>query len=304
MSAMPDLCPLSASEWLLVREGLPATPKALQEQWDSRWGRYFPGLVRPSPEGVVRVVLLVGSELGLGVLRSLLALQASGGPVRVVGVATDDLIDRKARIFRRRRIWRHYTDEACRTLQAEVEVTAQNMGIPVFTGDVKSEVFQTILGDWAPDCLISYVFGQLIPPRVFQRPRFGSYNFHPSDLAAGEGRGTMPIEEAIEAGKRALPTACHHIDEAFDTGPVVGQGRDTPLLDATCTAASVRDVLTRLAPEGGRMVRLLVQAIARRRAVVHALDFSEEAPALRAASPLGAPPPARTSPAAALHVQP
>lgn len=273
MSAMPQLCPLSVSDWLQVREGLPAVPEALADQWDSRWGRYFPGQVSASADGALRVMLFVGSELGLGVLRSLLALQTAGAPVRVVSVATDDVMDRKARIFLKRRIWRYYSVEERHALQAEVELIAQSLGIPVFTGDVKSQVFQSILDEWAPDCLISYVFGQLIPPRVFQRPALGSYNFHPSDLSSGEGRGTMPIEEAIAAGRRGLPTACHHIDEAFDTGPVVGQGRDTPLLHARCDGEAVLDVVRRLAPEGGRMVQLLVLAIARQRAVVHSLDF-------------------------------
>lgn len=257
------------AEWLRERAGLPLAPKEWCDRWDSRWGKYFPGRQRDA-SGLLRVAVVSGAPIGLGFFPGVLA----DDNIEVVGLATDEVIDPGAKISRRRRIWRHWTDEQCNEYQATIELTALRAGIPVFSGELKSQTFRELLAGWNPDVILVYVCGQLIPRHVFGYPRFGTYNFHPSNLAAGEGRGPGPIDSAVEERRLSVPTACHHVDEGFDTGHVVGTGRDTRIVDAEGRHLSIGDICFALGPEGARMARRLLAAIRDQRSVIYHLDFT------------------------------
>lgn len=256
------------AEWLSERSELPAAPPELRRRWDSRWGKYIPASPR-APQGRLRVALISASPIGLGFVPSVLADDG----VEVVGLVTDEVIDQNARISRRRRIWRHWPDDQCNEYQARIELAALSAGVPVYSGEIKCQTFRDILALWNPEVLLVYVCGQLIPPDVFGHPPFGTYNFHPSNLTAGEYRGPGPLEGAVEDGRQAVPTACHHVDEGFDTGHVVGTGRDTRIVDDAGRHLSLRDICFALGPEGGRMARRLLAAICERREVINHLDF-------------------------------
>lgn len=216
------------------------------------------------------MVLLSGGPVAHHLLHGLRGLPG----VSLVGLATDELIDPRARISRRRRFWRHLTPAQATAHQVAVELAALRLEVPVFTGDTKSGVFGAILEAWAPDVMLMCCFGQLLPRAVFGFPRFGAYNFHPSDLARGEYPGPTPYEEAVADGRRALPTSCHHIDAGFDTGPVVGMGPPVSLLDDAGRPLPVFGQLESLGAEARRMAALLLAAISERRAVIDRLDFA------------------------------
>lgn len=257
------------AEWLRARAELPAAPPELHERWDSRWGKYIPAPPR-EPSGRLRVALISASPIGLGFVPTVLADDS----IEVVGLSTDEVIDHGAKISRRRRIWRHWPDDHCNEYQAAIELSAVRAGVPVYSGEIKCQTFRDILAQWDPEVILVYVCGQLIPPHVFGHPRYGTYNFHPSNLHAGEGRGPGPLETAVEQGYRAVPTACHHVDEGFDTGHVVGVGRDTSIVDGDGRHLSIGDICFALGPEGGRMARRLLAEIRGRREVIYHLDFA------------------------------
>lgn len=256
------------AEWLSERSELPAAPPELRERWDSRWGRYVSASPR-APQGRLRVALISASPIGLGFVHSVLG----DDHVEVVGLVTDEVIDLGAKISRKRRIWRHWSEEQCNEYQARIELAALSAGVPVYSGEIKCQTFRDILASWSPEVILVYVCGQMIPPYVFGHPPYGTYNFHPSNLTAGEYRGPGPLESAVEDGRHAVPTACHHVDEGFDTGHVVGTGRDTRIVDDEGRHLSIRDICFALGPEGGRMARRLLAAIRERREVIHDLDF-------------------------------
>lgn len=258
----------SVEAWLRARDALPVAPAPWAEAWDSDWGRYLPAEPHDA-SARLRVALFSGGPVAHHLLHGLRGLAT----VSIVGIATDDLIDPRARISRRRRFWRHVTPAQAIEHQVAVELTALHLGVPVFTGDAKSGVFRAILDYWMPDVMLMCCFGQLLPRTVFSFPRFGAYNFHPSDLARGEYRGPTPYEDATTDGLRALPTSCHHVDAGFDTGSVVGLGPPVSLLDAEGRHLPVFDQLEGLGAEVRRMSTLLLTAILERRAAIERLDF-------------------------------
>ncbi|MCB0337211.1 MAG: hypothetical protein KDD62_12925 [Bdellovibrionales bacterium] len=65
-------------------------------------------------------------------------------------------------------------------------------------------------------------FGQKIDSAIFEAPRYGMYNFHPSHLAEGKYRGGNPFYEMLEAGEKTTRMTVHFVDEELDTGAVVG----------------------------------------------------------------------------------
>ncbi len=258
--------------WLREREALPAAPRGEGLKWDSRWGKYIVPSAARAP-AACRVALLSGSPIACALLRGL--TDETG--VSIVGIATDELIERRARISRRKRVWRHLTPRERAEQQAAVELTALRAGAPVFSGDIKSRAFQQIFARWAPDVILMCCFGQLLLPAVFTAPALGAYNFHPSNLDPdGDGGypGTTPIESAIADQRSHLPTTCHHIDEAFDTGPFVGVGRPVSLRDDEGRYLPVFGVLEALGPEVTRMAKRLLAALRSRRAPVHRLDLA------------------------------
>lgn len=131
-------------------------PAKFTESWDSPWGHYHPS--EPpiaAPRDHIRTVLFTSCPLAPRVFRDVLSTPG----VTVQGLVTDDVIDPRARIGKRRRIWRHLSGEQQRDCQTSLESLALDSGVPVFTGSVKSTVFTSILRDWDPDLIIVYVLG-------------------------------------------------------------------------------------------------------------------------------------------------
>lgn len=70
-----------------------------------------------------------------------------------------------------------------------------------------------------PDVLAVVAFGQLLPPAVFNLPRFGAINAHASLLPAY--RGAAPIQWAIAHGERETGVTTMQIDAGLDTGAML-----------------------------------------------------------------------------------
>jgi len=93
-----------------------------------------------------------------------------------------------------------------------VEDAAVDAGIPV--------VDQDDLAGTAPvDFVISYQFRNLVRPPVLGLARRAALNFHAAPLP--EYGGFAYYNVAILEGGSSYGVSCHHMDEQFDTGPIL-----------------------------------------------------------------------------------
>ena len=87
----------------------------------------------------------------------------------------------------------------------------------------KIEAAQELVGT---DLAVSYFYPHILPPEVFNTPRYKTLNCHPGLLP--HGRGAMPNVWSIV--DRTPPGATiHWMDSGIDTGPILKQVKVEPL---------------------------------------------------------------------------
>src|SRR5262245_52377148 len=84
----------------------------------------------------------------------------------------------------------------------------------------------------ATDAILSCVFGQVIDAWIIERPAYGIYNFHPTDLAHGIGAGPAPAQDLAARGATTTVWTIHHVAEAVDAGHIVAVSPAMNILDA------------------------------------------------------------------------
>ena len=118
---------------------------------------------------------------------------------------------------------------------------------------VREESFMEELERIAPDVIVVVAFGQLLPERILNIPKFGCINVHASLLPAY--RGAAPIQWAIIDGLEETGVTTMYMEKGLDTGDIIGQR--TLRLDESETGGSLFE---RLAKEGaGLLVETLQQ---------------------------------------------
>ncbi|MBK8001233.1 MAG: hypothetical protein IPK15_21605 [Verrucomicrobia bacterium] len=148
-------------------------------------------------------VAMFGSFLGgYHVLRQLLAPPLSDC-VEVIGVATDD--PEEPFIHASVRLWKYDHSDNERWL---VRHLAVGEGIPVFSGRINSDSFaRKFTRQWKPDLCLMATFGQKIPRRLFEFPKFG---FTTSTTATPLGRRIPAPTRLLEWSAMGRPTSCSH----------------------------------------------------------------------------------------------
>ena len=171
----------------------------------------------------VRVALFGSFHGGRTVLQTLLGTLADR--VQVVGVATDD--PSRPYTNARVRLWKYpHTPEE----EQLVTRLAEEHGLPVFTGRVRTEAFAaTFAREWRPELCLMATFGQRIPARLYEFPSLGFYNFHHSDTAWPSYPGPDPIRDLVRDGKRQVVITLHEVVEALDEGRLVAQSSPVAL---------------------------------------------------------------------------
>lgn len=191
---------------------------------ESIWGGFY----KPDSHAVknkngIRIVVFGSAAGGQLVLESLIRFEKKYPDlIHLVGVATDDPTDLKARISLKKRIWSNYTPPESKKLMNRIIKTALQAGIPCYTGKVKTDYFRNIYSSWNPDVLIMNCFGQKLDAFLYDYPGMGAYNFHPSNLACNIGVGAQPFQEIMHHGFNTTPITLHKVTEIIDAGPVVG----------------------------------------------------------------------------------
>jgi methionyl-tRNA formyltransferase len=102
--------------------------------------------------------------------------------------------------------------------------TARELGIECYQPkNLKSTQVDESLRESDAEAVVVVAYGKLIPERLFEIPRHGFINLHPSLLP--RHRGPSPIQWARVCGDRATGVTTMQIDEGMDTGPILLQRR-------------------------------------------------------------------------------
>src|SRR5205807_5522534 len=98
---------------------------------------------------------------------------------------------------------------------------------------------------FAPDVIVVFAYGQILPRAVLEIPKIDCLNLHASLLP--RWRGAAPIQAAIAAGDNETGMTVMFMDEGLDTGDILLQ-RKIDILP-TDTGSSLHDRLSEIAPD-------------------------------------------------------
>jgi folate-dependent phosphoribosylglycinamide formyltransferase PurN len=194
---------------------------------DNHWG----GLIRPAlsenphktADGL-KVVLFASWKFGYVLLEAMKRFENNFPDLlNLVGLVTDNPLNPEAKISKKKRIW-NAIDFPVQVVHETTMIEAGlSHGIPVYTGEIKTESFHRLLAKWNPEAILVCVFGQIIDPFIINYPAYGIYNFHPSDLARHYGAGPAPYLDLKERNAETTVLTIHSVNEEVDAGQILGQ---------------------------------------------------------------------------------
>ena len=214
----------------------------------------LPSLDTPS----VRVAVFGSFMGGFHVLRELL-LGPLARRVVVVGVATDD--PTQAFTHASVRLWKypHERDDEVMTPRF-----AQEHGLPVFTGRVKTpEFFATFIDEWQPELCLMATFGQKIPTALITYPSLGFYNFHHSGDTWPSYAGPDPIAEMVRDGRKHLVLTIHKVTDVIDGGEFVAHSHPVAIPEGINAVGMHRITWPQMGPFIRREVGAMLEAASR-----------------------------------------
>lgn len=108
-------------------------------------------------------------------------------------------------------------------LMTPVKEKAIGYGIPVYQPErvKQDEDFFEMLKGIAPDAIVVTAFGQLLPKRILELPKYGCINVHASLLP--KYRGSAPIQWAVIDGEKETGITTMMMDVGMDTGDMLEQ---------------------------------------------------------------------------------
>lgn len=103
-----------------------------------------------------------------------------------------------------------------------VKEEAQKHEIPVYQPvKVRDPEFMEVLEEIKPDVIVVAAFGQIIPKRLLDLPKFGCINIHASLLP--KYRGAAPIQQAVIDGEKESGVTIMRMGTGLDTGDMISQ---------------------------------------------------------------------------------
>lgn len=104
----------------------------------------------------------------------------------------------------------------------DVQVAAERLGLPTLTPvTAKDPEFLAALEALEPDLCVTAAFGQFLPRRFLEIPKFGTWNIHPSLLPLY--RGAAPLQRSLENGDNIVGVTLLETVLKMDAGPIVAQ---------------------------------------------------------------------------------
>lgn len=127
-----------------------------------------------------------------------------------------------------------------------VKVAALNYNLSIIQPDnIKNDDFYNQIAALTPDVIIVIAFGQFLPKRLLDLPRYGCINVHASLLP--KYRGSAPIHWAIINGELMSGITTMYMDVGMDTGDMITKA-EIPILPGD-TTGSLHDKLQNLGAE-------------------------------------------------------
>ena len=123
-----------------------------------------------------------------------------------------------------------------------VKEKALEYGIPVYqpVRVRKDEAFFEELTKIQPDVIVVIAFGQILPERILNLPKYGCINVHASLLP--KYRGAAPIQWAVIDGEKESGVTTMQMDAGLDTGDMLL--KETVALEEKETGGSLFDKLS------------------------------------------------------------
>ena len=151
-----------------------------------------------------------------------------------------------------------------------VKEKALEYGIPVYqpVRVRKDEAFFEELTKIQPDVIVVIAFGQILPERILNLPKYGCINVHASLLP--DYRGAAPIQWAVINGDPYTGVSTQRMDEGVDTGDIILEEKVEIRPDET--GGSLFD---RLAEVGAELCVKTIEAIENGTAVYTPQDNSK-----------------------------
>jgi len=171
-----------------------------------------------SPLSIEKIVFFGTADIAVPALRALYAMP----DCRVAAVCTQP--DRPAG---RKRV----------LTPSPVKVCAEELGLKVLDPERIADAVPA-LEELNPDLGVVFAYGQYMPRGIFELPRHGCINFHPSRLPAY--RGASPVQSAIRDGLEETALSVIRVDAAMDAGDILDQQPLTIDLEDTTGTLSRR----------------------------------------------------------------
>lgn len=103
---------------------------------------------------------------------------------------------------------------------SEVKRVALAHGLALYQPEkVRQEEFLSAMETLAPELIVVAAFGQILPKRLLEIPKYGCINVHASLLP--KYRGAAPIQYAILNGESETGVTIQYMAEGIDTGDVI-----------------------------------------------------------------------------------
>jgi len=103
-----------------------------------------------------------------------------------------------------------------------VKILAEKYGIDFLQPDSIENIHKE-LNEINPDLIIVAAYGEIIPKKILQIPKYGCLNVHPSLLP--KYRGASPLQFTILKGDEETGVTLILITEKMDEGPILGQSK-------------------------------------------------------------------------------
>jgi len=107
------------------------------------------------------------------------------------------------------------------------KIIAQKYNLPVLQpANLKNSTgihFLKLLKQKAPDLIITAAYGQILPKKILNIPKYGCLNVHPSLLP--KYRGPAPIQAAILNGDKKTGVTIILMDEKIDHGKIISSSQ-------------------------------------------------------------------------------
>ena len=132
-------------------------------------------------------------------------------------------------------------------IESEVSIKAKENNIPVLTlKSLKDEQSQQIIKELECDIAVVVAYGNLIPKKVLEMPKYGWINLHFSLLP--RWRGAAPVQYAVMNNDTKTGACVFQLEEGLDTGPVYNE------LETNIESKTSSELLEELGNSGAELV--------------------------------------------------